>query len=202
MAIQKDIRIGIEIKGIGAGIMFDRYAGDNKTALPVEDKFNFVPGTKRVCVPATAIMSFLSAQNTDSATKRVIGGRGYKEIAYALSSYSVVEEDYVELTRGGKPVVFGSFDADGFDESSGARIHYATARVKGGIPNPKVRPFIPNGDDPWEARFHMQVIRNETLSVDIIKRIFVTGGICTGFGTYRPLFGKFSVVKFDVAELE
>jgi hypothetical protein len=63
----------VKLSGL-APLMFDRYAGDNKTQLPVQAKLYFMEDGKSLCIPAVNLMSFLSAKNTTSVAK-IIGGK-------------------------------------------------------------------------------------------------------------------------------
>ena len=92
-------------------IMFDRYAGDNKTQLPVEEKMYFIPGTRQLCIPSVNISSFLSAKNTTSVAK-LIGGRAYKSLADAFLSFVQITPFHVPLLRNGVPIVFNGFAND------------------------------------------------------------------------------------------
>ena len=193
MSIERDLRIEIELHGVGAGIMFDRYVA-NETQLSPERKLYTRAGTNEIYLPSDNIMSFLCAQNTPSAPKILCDSRRYKAIAHNLASFLVVVEDDVTFTRKGKPIVFGGFGADGVDKSSGVRRHLSVARLKNGIPNPKDRPLLPT---PWELTFHLDVLANEVLTEDELRRFFVRGGGCVCLGTYRPRFGKFRVARWE-----
>ena len=172
-------------------IMFDRYAGDNKTQLEPHQKMYLHPGDEYpiIGLPAANIMSFLSAHNTNSAPKRLRDKRQYKDIANACLSFLDIEETFIPLLRDGKPIQFGSFKNDK-DEVSGAYIHRSVARLDKGIPNPKVRPVIPA---PWELKFHLTLFPNKEIQEQEILNLFEDGGRALGLGTFRGVFGKFYV---------
>lgn len=175
-------------------IMFDRYAGDNNTKLEPWQKFYMEPGDSRVIgIPAANIMSFLSAHNTNSAPKRLRDKRKYKDIANACLSFVEIVEDFIPLMRDGKPIIFGKFDGDR-DPISGAYIHRSVARLDKGIPNPKERPVIPC---PWYIDFQMRLYPNREIQEQEIINLFDEGGRALGLGTFRGLFGKFIVEKWD-----
>ena len=176
-------------------IMFDRYAGDNKTQLEPHQKMYLQPGEEYpiIGLPAANIMSFLSAHNTNSAPKRLRDKRQYKDIANACLSFLDIEETFIPLLRDGKPIQFGSFKNDK-DEVSGAYIHRSVARLDKGIPNPKVRPVIPA---PWELRFHLTLFPNKEIQEQEILNLFEDGGRALGLGTFRGVFGKFYVKSWE-----
>ena len=99
-------------------IMFDRYAGDNKTQLEPYQKLYFQPGTKVIGLPALNIMSFLSAHNTNSAPKRLRDARQFKKIANACLSFIQIKQSFIPILRDGQPIEFGKF-VDDVDPVSG-----------------------------------------------------------------------------------
>lgn len=175
-------------------IMFDRYAGDNSTQLEPYQKFYFQPGDSKIIgLPAANIMSFLSAHNTNSAPKRLRDKRKYKDIANAMLSFVEIGEDFIPLLRDGKPIAFGRFENDR-DELSGAYIHRSVARLDKGIPNPKVRPVVPT---PWSISFTLRLYPTREIQEQEILNLFEEGGRALGLGTFRGLFGKFFVNRWD-----
>jgi hypothetical protein len=133
-------------------------------------------------------MSFLSAQNTESATQRVVG-RGYKEVCKAALSYVTIEEMQIPFTRDGKPIKA--------DETELER-HLAVARIMKGrlaVPNPKERPLLKT---PWELKFTIDILETPSLREELLKKIFEQGGHAVGLGTFRGVFGKFNVTKWEI----
>lgn len=172
-------------------IMFNRYAGDNETDLPPEQKFYSLNGGT-VVLPAENVMSFLTATNTTSAPKRLLDSRKYQDICSAFQSFVEIVEDPLPFLRDGKPIIFDHFDGN-VDKQSGMYIDRRVARLAKGIPNPQVRPVLPL---PWELRFTIRLYPNEEVSEDLLKRMFVDGGITIGFGTFRGRYGKFRVAEW------
>ncbi len=175
-------------------LMFDRYAGDNETKLEPWQKLYFIPGdTKAIGIPALNIMSFLSAHNTNSAPKRLRDSRKFKKICDACLSYVSINPSFIPILRNGKPIIFGKFDRD-VDATSGIYIHYAVARLDKGVPNPKLRPVIPL---PWEIEFDFRLFPNKEIKEQEIQNLFEDGGGALGLGTFRGVFGKFCVEKWE-----
>jgi hypothetical protein len=174
--------------------MFDRYAGDNKTKLEPWQKFYLKPGERKVIgIPALNIMSALTAHNTNSFTKRLRDKRQFKDIANACLSFSSVSPIFIPFLRDGKEVEFGKF-VDDIDPLSGSYIHYSTARLDKGIPNPKERPVLPI---PWEINFQFTLYPNKEIKEQEILNLFEEGGRAVGIGTFRGVFGKFYVNKWE-----
>jgi hypothetical protein len=188
--MKKTFQISQEWTGI-TPVMFDRYAGDNKTALRAEDKMYFAADGKSLILPAINIMSFLSAQNTTSVPKRFLDSREYKDVCQAMLSYITIEPFLIPLMAKGKQIEFA-----GWDEK--IWIHKSVARLPKGIPNPKERPVI---NLPWELNLIMRVIENEDFNLKLLEDLIRKGGIALGIGTFRGLFGKFDVTKWEIKEI-
>lgn len=175
-------------------IMFDRYAGDNDTKLEPWQKLYFQPGDSKVIgLPATNIMSFLSAHNTNSAPKRLRDKRKFKDICNACLSYVTIRPMFIPLTRKGKPIVFGQL-VDDHDKVSGIYIHRSVARLDKGIPNPKVRPVVPLD---WEIEFDFTLRPNKEIQEQEVINLMEEGGRAIGLGTFRGVFGKFMIESWD-----
>jgi hypothetical protein len=175
-------------------VMFDRYAGDNQTKLEPWQKLYLEPGASKIIgLPAANIMSFLSAHNTNSAPKRLRDKRKYKDIANACLSFIEIEENFIPFLREGKPITFGKFEKD-LDQISGCYIHRSVARLDKGIPNPKERPVLPMD---WSLKFTLKLYPNKEIQEQEILNLFEEGGRALGIGTFRGLYGKFTVDSWE-----
>ena len=174
-------------------IMFDRYAGDNNTKLEPEQKMYFKPGSKVIGLPAINITSFLSAHNTNSAPKRLRDSRQFKKIANSCLSFTSINPTFLPFIRDNKPIEFGRMEDD-IDEKTGIYVHYSVARLEKGIPNPKQRPVLPL---PWSLEFDFTMIPNKEIKEQEIINLFEEGGRAIGLGTFRGVFGKFYIEKWE-----
>ena len=188
----------VELRGI-TDIMFDRYAGDNKTQLAWHQKIYLTPETNILCLPTSNIVSFLSAHNTNSAPKRLRDARQFKKIANACLSFVVIHADsnskhpqYIPFLRDGKPIEVGEFGNER-DDLSGIYLDRRVARLDKGIPNPKERPVLPL---PWELKFVLSILPNTEVKEQEIMNLFKEGGLAIGLGTFRGMFGKFEVSEW------
>lgn len=162
-------------------ILFDRYSGNNKEQLSIMDKI-YTEGEFMV-LPSTNVLSFLSAQNTESAPQRVIG-RGYKEVCKAAQSFVTIEPLMIPFYRNEKKLSVS--DAN-------LVVHQAVAKIMKGklaVPNPKERPML---NLPWSLRFKISLLETPELNEVLLKKLFEYGGISIGLGTFRGVFGKFRV---------
>jgi len=181
----------ITLKGF-MPIMFDRYPGDNKTVLEPGQLMYFMPDGRTLCIPAANLSSFLSAQNTTSVAK-LLGGRGYKKLAMALLSFVQISPMLIPLCRDGEPIVFNGF-VDDKDIEAQIYVDRRVARLDKGVPNPKARPVV---ELPWDLSFTLRLIKNDEFNETRLRQLFIKGGIALGIGTYRGLFGKFLVDKWE-----
>ena len=172
-------------------IMFDRYAGDNTTKLEPQQKLYLSPqDSKTIGIPAVNIMSSLSAHNTNSFPKRLRDIRKYKKICNACLSFVSISPGFIPLLRDSKPIEFSDFNEDEVDPKSGCYVDHRVARLPNGIPNPVSRPVIPL---PWAIEFDFELFPNKEITEQEIVNLFTEGGGAIGLGTFRGVFGKFSV---------
>lgn len=180
----REISREVELTGL-TPILFDRYSGNNKEQLATMDKVYREEGL--LVFPSLNILSFLSAQNTESAPQRVVG-RGYKEVAKAALSYVHIEPFNIPFLRNGAPIEV---------ENAGLKVHFAVARMMKGklaVPNPKERPML---STPWALRFHLKLFETPELNEVLLKKLFMIGGNAIGLGTFRGVFGKFEVTLWE-----
>jgi hypothetical protein len=166
-------------------ILFDRYGGDNKTKLNSLDKM-YLNAVGQCCIPVLNVFSLLSAQNTPSVAKRFYGKQG-RELALGVQAFVNIE------AAGDDPMMATIADDKGKvwepdDKRISVLLH--VARLKDGIPNPKERPMIPTG---WGVKFIFEIQENNIINTATLKKMVEQGGIL-GLGTFRPIFGRFSVL--------
>jgi hypothetical protein len=165
-------------------IMFDRYAGDNKTKLSVLDKL-YLNEANECTLPVLNIISLLSAQNTPSVAKRFYG-KAARDMALGVQAFVAIE------AVGTDPLAATIYDADGkayTSKDERIRVMHHVARVDKGIPNPKERPMIPTG---WRVSFLFEYQHNNFLSIEGLRTMIEQGGTL-GLGTFRPIFGRYTV---------
>jgi hypothetical protein len=166
-------------------ILFDRYGGDNKTKLDNLDK-GYRNEKGEYLIPVLNVFSMLSAQNTPSVAKRFYGKQG-REVALGVQSFV-----NIEAAESDDPMFAPIRDKDGkiyTDKDKRVQVVAHVARLKDGIPNPKERPMIPSG---WVVVFRFELQENNILNLATLKKMVEQGGIL-GLGTFRPIFGRFSV---------
>ena len=183
----KTITKRVMLRGIRP-LMFDRYAGDNNTALLPEQKMYFGTEKNDLVMPSANIHSFLCAENTKSAVKLAYDTRQYKKYAQAVLGFVSIEPFMIPIIRDGKQILFKGFGENGIE------IHRSVARLAKGVPNPKERPVI---DLPWGLEFKVTIYPNDLINETSVRLLFEKGGIPIGLGTYRGVYGKFVVDAWD-----
>lgn len=164
-------------------LMFDRYAGDNNTTLPPEEKM-YLTSERALVLPVVNLFSLLCSENSKSVCRQFFGKNG-KTIAMGIASYVSIDPFEAPITDNGEPIVFNGWN----DKIT---IHKAVARVKGGIPNPKIRPLI---GLPWCVDFEVTYQENKYCTLENLKQAFVMGGTL-GLGTFRPYYGRYEVTMW------
>lgn len=187
----------VALRGI-TPIMFDRYAGDNQTRLEWHQKIYLRPETSELCIPTLNLVSFFTAHNTNSAPKRLRDKRVYKSICNAILSFVTITStdgsaETIPITRDGTPIRTGKFE-EKTDPQSGIYLHRAVARLDKGIPNPKERPVLPL---PWGLEFDLAIYPNREVKEQEIRNLLAEGGMAIGLGTFRGVFGKFEIARWD-----
>lgn len=183
-------KFSVRLRGITA-ILFDRYPGSNEEQLPWREKvYTSSKDGKSLIIPAKNLSSFLSAQNTISAPQRVCGKK-WKAVAAAALSYVSILPDEIPFTRNGKPLTIEN--ANLYEDRSVARVKKAQLT----IPNPKSRPLLPL---EWELEFTINLFDNKDLTESILKQLFEVGGIAIGLGSFRGVYGKFVVDKWEAVK--
>ena len=184
MAIQSKMTIKVQLAGLRP-LMFDRYAGDNNTQLPVMEKMYLNQGMG-LEMPALNILSLLVAENTKSVCRQFFGKNG-KTVALGISSYTTINPFDIPICDDKGPIIFAGWNAQ-------IEVKKHVARLKGGIPNPKERPTVAM---PWHLDFEVDYIENKYCTLENLRQAFDTGGIL-GLGTFRPIYGRYELARWDV----
>lgn len=167
-------------------LIFDRYAGDNNTQLPVSEKM-YLDSQRRLIMPALNLYSLLVAENTKSVCRQFFG-KSAKTVALGISSYTMIDPLEIPiLDANGEPFVF-----DGWRGQLSVRKD--VARLPKGIPNPKERPML---NTPWQLNFEMQYEDNKYCTLENLRMAFIHGGIL-GIGSFRPFFGRYQVTNWQM----
>jgi hypothetical protein len=186
MATATSAAISIACKLIGVRpLMFDRYAGDNNTQLPVHEKM-YLDAQRRLTLPAVNLFSMLCAENTKSVCRQFFGKNG-KTIGLGMASYVTINPFEIPIFDDAGPIVFKGFNEQVYE-------HRTVARLAKGVPNPKQRPVVAT---PWSLQFTMEYIENKYCSLENLRQALTMGGML-GVGTFRPFFGRYEVEQFKI----
>ena len=180
-----DKTIKVQLLGVRP-MMFDRYAGDNNTQLPIAEKM-YLNDRQQLIMPALNLYSLLAAENTKSVCRQFFGRQG-KTIALGIGSYTTISPFEIPIEDDSGPVVFTGWNGQ-------ISMHKAVARVKNGIPNPKERPVLAL---PWRIAFEVTYQENKFCTLENLRQAFTMGGVL-GLGTFRPYFGRYELVGWSVS---
>lgn len=181
-------------------LMFDRYlrVKGGESRPPAQLLYYSPTHQGQLVFPALNLHSFLSAENTESAPKRLLDPRKYRKVARAALAHVEIMPDLIPILRDGKPLVFKGFGPEGEpDPATGIYVRYDVARLPKGVPNEKARPVLPL---PWELRFEVTLYPNPDLKEPLLVQLFQEGGRAVGLGTYRGIFGKFALTQWEPVE--
>jgi hypothetical protein len=175
--------IKVQLKGIRP-MIFDRYAGDNSTQLPIAEKM-YLTEKRQLIIPAINILSLLAAENTKSVCRQFFGKNG-KTIALGISSYVNITPFEIPITDDSGDIYY-----TGWNKQIG--IHKAVARLPKGIPNPKERPIL---SLPWYVSFEFEYQDNKYCTLENLRQAITMGGTL-GLGSFRPYFGRYELTLFN-----
>jgi hypothetical protein len=177
--------IQVELTGIRP-IMFDRYAGDNNTSLAAADKM-YLDDNMGLTVPAINVLSLLGAENTKSVSKQFFG-KQWRTIALGIMSYTNIDPIEIPLLDDDGQIMWGG------DWTAQVSHVKHVARLMKGIPNPKDRPVVAL---PWYLRFTIEYMDNKYCTLDNLQQCYELGGVL-GLGTFRPVYGRYVLTRFDI----
>jgi hypothetical protein len=176
-------KFSIRLRGVRP-LLFDRYAGDNKTKLSPENKLYLEDGF--LTIPSLNIFSLLSAENTKSACKMFFG-KQWQKIAQGIKANVDINPVMIQVLDENGPVKFNGFDGKKLE------VVQHVARLAKGVPNPKERPKL---NLPWAVEFSLSYFKNSDCSLGNLRQAIEEGGTL-GLGTFRPFFGTYEVEKWD-----
>ena len=145
--------------------MFDRYAGDNSTQLPVHEKL-YLDDQRRLTLPAVNLFSMLCAENTKSVCRQFFGKNG-KTIGLGMASYVTITPFEIPICDEKGQITFKGFNQQVYE-------HRTVARLAKGVPNPKQRPVVAM---PWNLQFTMNYIENKYCSLENLRQALTMGGV-------------------------
>lgn len=176
-------------------VMFDRYAGDNDTQLPVEQKM-YYDKCGHVVIPSQNILGMLASNFYKCATK-IKYGKAASAKTDAVQGFLDIDPVLVPFRREpeGEPLLFAGWGDDFYVDESVARIKKSSNQI---IPNPKTRPVLDCSDErPWYLEFAVSIFPNDVVAEKDIRDLFDIGGLHVGIGTWRGRYGKFVIDAWE-----
>lgn len=180
--------VSVSLRGL-TPIMFDAFRGQEE--LPVERKLYIARSDqKSLILPASNIVGFLASRSSVSCLRAFVNNRDWRVRTAELQGNVAVSPAEIKFTDGNRSIEFdGSWtDALYIDERMARPSD--TARVIAR------RPVL---EPPWQLDFELTLNETEFISEDLLRDWFERGGLSVGIGAYRPMFGRFEVVRWEVS---
>ncbi len=188
----EEIQIHVGIESL-ADIMFDQFFDHSKEPRPPEQKF-YIQGKNQLVFPSLNIMAFMFNQKGDSCVNKFEGKkrRDYYAVGFSHVSISPTFIPFKDKDR--KQINFSDFENGLFYIVNSA----PTTKLSGGgfiKQEAKPRPVLKM---PWLLEFDIRLFTNPLINETKLRNWFENGGLLIGLGTYRPLFGRFMVKRWEV----
>ena len=172
-------------------IMFNRFIDHSKEVRPPEQKF-YLDEKNQVVLPAENLMSFLCGSLIPGCIKKFEGKKSgdFLDIAYSHISFT---PNVVPFLRKGKPIVFKTIEDTslwGIKLSGGITKSGASVVKQEAQPRPYLK-------TPWGLELTVTLVKNPMIDETKLYNYFVNGGIVVALGTFRPMYGRFSVKKWE-----
>ena len=185
----KITKIKAQLSGI-APIMFDRFINHDKTPRPPDQKLYLADGNA-VVLPSANIESFLFGNDPPGCARMMEGKKGKEAMRIGLG-HVFVSPDLIPITSEKKPIIFDGFGKQIYTYTASGRTKSGSGSIK---QEAKERPVIRM---PWEVEFELSLVENPMIDETKLFNWFNAGGLLIALGTYRPKFGRFEVVDWEV----
>lgn len=178
--------VAVELSSLSP-LMFNTFRGQEE--IPPEKKLTLASDGKTLVLPASNIMGFLTSTLVGrSCINTFVPPKERQERKADVLASVAVKEMTIPILGEGKPIEFSGFNGRVYVDERAAQAS-KTARVIAR------RPVIA---EPWGLRFSLLVNPSEYVTIGRLEDWFKDGGLAVGLGAYRPFFGKFEVVKWEV----
>ena len=171
--------------------MFNRFIDHSKEVRPPEQKI-YLDEDGLVVLPSENIMSFLCGSHVPGCIKKFEGKKSGNMIDIAYSHISV-SPTLIPFLRNGKPIKFKNMnDTKTWGICLSGGVTKSGSQVVKQEPQP--RPYLKT---PWSLEFNMTLVENTSIDETKLYNYFSNGGIVVSLGTYRPMYGRFQVSKWE-----
>lgn len=203
-ATYSQIRVNVQLRGI-ADLLFNRLPPGTSfekgaPPTPTRDKLYLDDDGQTIIMPSANIIGFLANKDTRSPSAgRMVFARGFNKVAPMVGGFIAFDPVNIPVLRDGKPILFnGRFDND--NPAPAKKIGVETLQTcakapNSGVPNFPIRPLLLK---PWTLEFELIYIDNDHVKLEHFKQMFDFGRVM-GLGSYRTMYGRFDVSKWDVS---
>lgn len=182
MKIQK---IKVKLEGIKP-IIFNCFVSI-KDEVPTIRKVPVIDG--KLAISGDRLLAFLIANKPEQppgCIKLFMKSTEYKKVLPLVKAY-VGHQLVIPVLVDGKEVKFSDFEKS-------EEVKIQKDKVCGGpVPSIVERPIVEN----WSLEFQINLVENKEISLERLKEWYERGGIEVGLGASRPVYGQFTVSKFE-----
>lgn len=186
-------KIQVELISL-SDILFHKFIDHSKEKRPPEQLL-YLDQDNNVVLPQSNIRSFLFRENSPAGCAKTFEGKKGKEYIRVGQGKIFIEESIIPFMEKNKPIKFTGFknkfyilEEAGVTKGSGSNV------IKQEItPRPVMK-------HPWSLFFTISIIENVLIDENKLYNWFMAGGLQITLGSYRPVFGKFTVNNWNIIE--
>jgi len=134
-----------------------------------------------LCIPAEYLRGSIA-----NAGRSVPDPRSARKSCYDLVRASVVVSPPL-----------AQISANGHAKTSWDYIHKARVRVNPSGAITRQRPAVQKG---WTASFQIDCLAGDYISPEVLRSLIEYAGTHVGLGDFRPIYGRFRIVNFEVSK--
>jgi len=193
----KETKLTITLSGM-ADLMEDKFISrEGEQNYPPEQKL-YLDKKNGLVWPAENIFSFFFRTTHPLGCAKKFEKKQAMDFCSIGMGHVSVSPSLIPITRNGKQIIFNGFEND-YDEKAHIRVTNMKGIIRKGtqpVPQIAIRPVI---ELPWDISFGINIVDNGLIDDTKIYNWLIEGGLKIGLGSFKPLFGRFTVTQFDVA---
>ncbi len=193
----KVLEIDVKLEGL-ADILFDKFKDHSKEVRPPEQKLYLVDDNQLV-LPSENVRSFFLTEGRPMGIIKIVEGKKANDFLRIAQGALDISPTYIPfLDEKGKSIKFIDFGPKSkfFLFEQAGKTGPSNARVKQEV---QARPGLRL---PWTVNFTLRLFENALIDATKLYNYMTRGGIEVGFLNYRPRFGRFVIVGWEVREKE
>lgn len=191
----KEVLIEVTLSGL-APLMFDRFFDHSGEERQPEEKLYLERGTNKLVMPAKNLEAFLTGERPPGAIKITEKKKANDYLPYVKGHVSFTQSAFPILDGDDQAIIFKDFTGQFEVDISSPRVIKSGLSIK---QPPKKRPVL---NLPWGIKLVLRLVETPLskgkITSEKLHAWFAIGGLVVGLGTYRPLYGRFQVERWEV----